>query len=360
MKFFGVNDKNHQLLAVGYEPIDGVLGVRFKKGQGEHRGVPENVFESLKRVPFAYSYYTKVVKGKYSYTRIEDPPEEPNGSRGSNIQDVARRDSNGRSERTDGLDARQDRNLPGNGETVLPDGRCDAQGTGGRAMEFLREEDGLKFVEEGHRYELNGKRLISLTQILDAAGLVDYSMVQPDVLAAKAAFGTKVHEYTKWHDQGELEPADLETLKAHPKYGPRITGWLQFLEDFHFAPDLNWCEVPCAVKLNGMMFAMTIDRFGIMGTKEEIVAGKGIMAIVEIKTCADHQPSHQIQTAGQAVIFRGDGSVPLKRYGVYLLDKPKADGRYYRAEEHTDRMDEKVFVASLMLVQYRINNGLLK
>ena len=227
-------------------------------------------------------------------------------------------------------------------------------------MEFFREEDGLTFVEEGHRYTLNGQRLISLTQILDAAGLVYYPPEAQKYVEAKSPFGTKVHEYTKWNDQNELEPGDLETLKAHPKYGPRIIGWLQFLEDFHFTPDLNWCEVPCAVKLNGMLYGMTIDRFGVMGTKEDIVAGKGIPAVVEIKTCCDHMPSHQIQTAGQAVVFRGDGSVPLKRYGVYLLDKPNASGRYYRAEEHTDRLDEKVFVAALMLTQYRINNKLLK
>lgn len=359
MRMYGVTDPNHQLLAVGWE--DGLLAVQWKKGQGEHRGVPEDVYLKLRRARFAYRQYQLTVKGKFPYTKVEDPPEEPNGSRGSNIQDVAGRDSNsgpsgdhqsGRHGRVDGCDAL----LSGR----LHDSRCAVGSKGERMIEFFREEDGLTFVEEGHRYELNGKRLISLTQILDASGLVDYSMVQPDVLAAKAQFGTKVHEYTKWHDQGELDPEDMDQLKKHPKYGPRITGWLQFLEDFHFTPDLNWCEVPCAVKLNGMLYAMTIDRFGIMGTKEEIVAGKGVPAVVEIKTCCDHQPSHQIQTAGQAVVFRGDGSVPLKRYGVYLLDKPKADGRYYRAEAHEDRLDEKVFVASLMLVQYRINNSLLK
>ena len=227
-------------------------------------------------------------------------------------------------------------------------------------MEFYRAEDGLTFEPESHRYLLNGKALISLTQILSAAGLVDYSMVQPDVLAAKASFGKKVHEYTMLLDTDDLEPDDREKLLTHPKYGPRLKGWLQFLEDFHFTPDLNWCEVPIAVKLNGMLYGLTIDRFGILGTPEEIAAGKGIPAVVELKTCCDREYAHQIQTAGQAVLFRGDGSVPLKRFAVYLLDKTNGAGKYYFAQQHEDRLDEKVFLSALILTQFRINNKLLK
>ena len=227
-------------------------------------------------------------------------------------------------------------------------------------MEFFLEADGLTFNPEGHKYHLQGKPLISLTQILDACGLVDYSAVQPDVLANKASFGTKVHEYTMLHDQDDLEPEDWAKLLSHPKYGPRLKGWVQFCEDFHFTPDPNWIEVPCAVRVNGMTYAMTIDRFGILRTPEDAVAEKAIPAVVEIKTCCDREPSHQIQTAGQAIPFRGDGSVPLKRFAVYLLDKPNGGGKFYFAQEHTERTDEKVFLCALTLVQYRINSKLLK
>lgn len=227
-------------------------------------------------------------------------------------------------------------------------------------MEFYRAEDGLTFTEEGHKYALQGKPLISLTQILDAAGLVDYSAVQPDVLANKAAFGTKVHEYTMLHDTDDLEPEDWTKLINHPKYGPRLKGWVQFCKDFHFTPDQNWIEVPAAIKLNGMTYALTVDRFGTFGTPQEIVAGKGSHGVVEIKTCCDREPSHQIQTAGQAVMFRGDGSVPCRRFAVYLLDKPNGSGKFYFAQEHTDRVDEKVFLCALTLTQFRINNKLLK
>ena len=241
MQFFRVNDKNLQLIEVGYEPIDGILGVHFRKGQGEHRGVPENIFQTLKRVPFAYSYYTKVVKNKYPYTRIEDPPEEPNGPRGSNVQDTSGRDCNSSDagiyvHSTVSSAQSENDKCHANVPRCLQNSGFNAEGKRRVEMEFWRKEDGLTFTEENHRYELNGQRIISLTQLLDASGLVDYSMVNPTVLKEKAAFGTKVHEFTCWHDQNELEPEDLAKLLAHPKYGPRMKGWLQFIDDFKFNP----------------------------------------------------------------------------------------------------------------------------
>ena len=218
-------------------------------------------------------------------------------------------------------------------------------------MEFFRAADGLTFEEEGHIYKLNGQRVISLTQILDAAGLVDYSGVNPDVLKAKAQLGTKVHEFTLWSDQDDLE---LEDLKPYPNYYNRVLGWRQFREDFKFIPDMQAAEQPCAVKVNGMLYAMTIDRLGMMD---------GVPAIVEIKNCCDREPSHQIQTAAQALpmneFFKDKGG-PCKRFAVYLLDKPNRSGRCYFCQPHEDRLDEKIFLACLMLVHYRLNNKLLK
>ena len=92
-----------------------------------------------------------------------------------------------------------------------------------------------------------------------------------------------------------------------------------------------------------------------MGT---IVDGEQ-QAIVEIKTCADEEPSHQIQTSGQAIPFKEFYKGNLKRYAVYLLDAPNGAGRLYKAVEHTDRTDERIFMSALVLTQWRINHKLL-
>lgn len=69
--WYGVTDPNGQLLAVSYEPEGGLLGVRWKKGEGVHSEVPEEIFVTIRRVPFAYSYYQNKVKGQYPYRKVE-------------------------------------------------------------------------------------------------------------------------------------------------------------------------------------------------------------------------------------------------------------------------------------------------
>lgn len=67
---YGVNDPNHQLLAVGYEPVSAVLYCRFKAATWKYKGVPEAKYLSLRRVPFAYSYFTKQIKSAYPAEKV--------------------------------------------------------------------------------------------------------------------------------------------------------------------------------------------------------------------------------------------------------------------------------------------------
>jgi hypothetical protein len=69
IRMYGVTDPNHQLLAVGY--CGGILAVQFARGKGEHTGVPEALYQELRRVPFAYKTYQTKLKGKFPYRKIE-------------------------------------------------------------------------------------------------------------------------------------------------------------------------------------------------------------------------------------------------------------------------------------------------
>lgn len=69
IQLHGVNDPNHQLIAVGWD--DGKLVCQWAKGKGFHTGVPEEKFLTLRRVPWAYNYYVKTIKGKFPYTKME-------------------------------------------------------------------------------------------------------------------------------------------------------------------------------------------------------------------------------------------------------------------------------------------------
>ena len=69
-KMYGVNDPNGQLVAVGYDPVDGILRCQFKTALWSYKGVPEDKYHSLRKVPFAYSYFTKVIKSKFPAEKV--------------------------------------------------------------------------------------------------------------------------------------------------------------------------------------------------------------------------------------------------------------------------------------------------
>jgi hypothetical protein len=66
---YGVNDPNHQLIAVGWD--DGVLVCQFKTAKWSYAGVPESEFYKLRRVPYAYRIFISNIKGKYPATKLE-------------------------------------------------------------------------------------------------------------------------------------------------------------------------------------------------------------------------------------------------------------------------------------------------
>jgi hypothetical protein len=71
IKLYGVTDPNHQLLAVGYEPVSGTLVCQFKTAKWSYGpGVPEDEFMKLRHSPFAYRIFTTNIKTKYPATKL--------------------------------------------------------------------------------------------------------------------------------------------------------------------------------------------------------------------------------------------------------------------------------------------------
>lgn len=64
----------------------------------------------------------------------------------------------------------------------------------------------LEFNEENHEYKLDGKKLISVTQLMKKHGLVpNYDKVPKEMLQAKAERGTLIHEEIEaWIKQSEI------------------------------------------------------------------------------------------------------------------------------------------------------------
>src|SRR5262245_12733032 len=139
---------------------------------------------------------------------------------------------------------------------------------------------GLQFDAASHTYTLDGEILPSVTQILQSAGLVDYSRVPRDVLQAAMDRGTRVHLACQFLDEGDLDPAsiglsDMGYVSAYEKF-KRETG---------FVPEL----IEHRVHHSELRFAGTLDRVGTF-------SGGHYRLLIDIKT-GDPTPAAFVQLA---------------------------------------------------------------
>jgi len=201
-------------------------------------------------------------------------------------------------------------------------------------------------TEERHDYLLDGRPIPGCTSILQRAGYVDLSMVPAHVLQAKAEFGTKIHEFTHWYDEGDL---DLNDLIGFPEYARRVEGWAQFREDWDFTPDLEWSEKPLAICVNGSTFGVKPDCFGVGRFGP---GGTSLLSTVEKKCTAEIERSAELQTAAQALAIKSL-TVPIPgRIVCQLLDERDRNGKYYR--------DEALFLACLAIDVDKRNHKIIK
>lgn len=168
----------------------------------------------------------------------------------------------------------------------------------------------LSFDAETHRYLLDGQRLPSVTQILQSAGLINYSYLPPDDRERMMARGRAVHTATHFDDEGDLDEA---TISA--EVGGYLEGWRKFRRDAAFIPELIEYR-GCNQKLR---FAGTLDRTGGSGNHV------GPKWLVDLKT-GTALPFVALQLAAYASFFGHPGafrrlSVELHPDGTYRLDE---------------------------------------
>lgn len=105
----------------------------------------------------------------------------------------------------------------------------------------MKTEPTLEFSEEGHCYKLSGVSIPSVTQVLQTAGLVDFSRVPLDVLEAARRFGTAVHKACELLDKGTLDERSLD-----PNLWPYLDAWSDFKKDYK--PEFIEIEKPiCSI-----------------------------------------------------------------------------------------------------------------
>lgn len=191
----------------------------------------------------------------------------------------------------------------------------------------------FRFDPETHSYFLGERRLIGVTEAIQAAGLTDFSCIDPAVLDRAAERGKAVHAACHYLDEGDLDWGTVST-----EIEPYVRAW----EKFRFDVPVEWSDVE-----NPLYHATS----GLAGTPDRISTLPG-KTVTDIKT---YRPNEVTGIQLAAYSFLRFGPQPAfdvpKRWGVWLKD----DGKYILTE-FKDRGDEAVFMAALTIAKFKESN----
>lgn len=195
----------------------------------------------------------------------------------------------------------------------------------------------ITFDPERHAYTVDGRPVPSVTQCLD--WLVDWSAVNPEVLAYKSALGTAVHQMVHFDCRGELDEGDLDPVLA-----PYLEQWRRFLDESGYT-----------VLQSELMVS---HRLGYAGTLDLVlgrVARKRLKRYVcDVKTAQAIPVTVGPQTAAYAEAYKAGGGSCDGRKVLRLW----ADG--YRLDDLSDGADWSTFISAKNLFHWRARNGVHK
>ena len=200
--------------------------------------------------------------------------------------------------------------------------------------------EAFTFDPATHTYRLGDEVLMSVTQALKLAGVIDYSMIPQDVLMKAAHRGTYVHTMIHYWLDGEL---DLDKVPGG------LMGYLdaarRFIDDTNFEPH----RVECREYHPLHRYAGTWDLNGLIWKKDP--------ATVDWKTGL-LMPGHAFQLAGYNFLR------PNPRASRRIAVKLNADGTYRLNEypspqhpENTFSRDIEVFLSALNQAKCTIDHS---
>lgn len=186
----------------------------------------------------------------------------------------------------------------------------------------------IAFDASAHAYKVNGQPLLSVTQALTLAGLIDATWHTPEARDR----GTAVHEAIAAGTVPEL----LDEALA-----PYVLAWRRFLRES--GATVLAQEQRVADVLSG--YAGTYDvRLQLPGDPRETIA--------DLKT-GPHSCWHGCQLAAYA---RALSLVTMKSYNRMVIGL-RNDGSY-STQSYIDRSDEKTFLAALRVAQWKREKGI--
>lgn len=202
-------------------------------------------------------------------------------------------------------------------------------------------ETEIQFDADTHTYRIDGSVRPSVTQILEAEGISDYSMVPPDQLKYAQDRGTAVHLAAWYDDMGRLKESSID-----PAIGGYVEAWRKCKHDLGL-------EIP----LDGIEQRVYCPQYRYCGTYDRrcrITRGKITGRTVGDLKTGDETLAWRLQLAGYTRLVpepRGHNRVAFRLYrnGDYRLI-------HYPISEF--RRDENVFLSLVNVHNYKKELGI--
>ena len=197
----------------------------------------------------------------------------------------------------------------------------------------------LGYERDVSQYTVQGQRVVSVTEALQIAGVINLSGIPVDFLDEAAKRGKAAHRGTMRLDLGQIE-LEADEIKSVRGY---CDAWLKFKAAVGF----ECLMIETAVVSTPYRFAGTLDRFGYC-------IGHAVPYLIDLKCTASIAPWVGLQLAGykRALIDMGwPLAAAAKRIAVRLLP----DGRFVQ-HTFTSHSDEADFLACVRIATWRLNH----
>lgn len=140
----------------------------------------------------------------------------------------------------------------------------------------------LTFDAATHAYTLDEVRVPSVTGILKASGLVDFSRIPPSIREDALERGRAVHAAIHFYNEQDLDVAQFSA--DFPVYAPYLRAWIAFCEQRHFVAVLNEHRIVS----RRLRVAGTLDCLGLLD---------GVAVLLDFKTGRPDDVAANLQTA---------------------------------------------------------------
>lgn len=171
----------------------------------------------------------------------------------------------------------------------------------------------LTFDPQPHAYYWNGRRVPSVTQVLEP--MFDWSRVPEHILERKRQIGQAVHEAIHLELQGGVDRSSID-----PACRPYFDAWCRFRDEKEFEPVLVEYRVYSDEYGEDLAYAGQLDEWGLLTKDQALIDWKctlflnteAVGAQLAAYLCALHR-------AGIAALSDKRFALKLSREGTYQL-----------------------------------------